>query len=117
MRVAAWLSSPLQHSSVERLSRLLAGRRADLDLEVLDQRVGEQLLAHGLELIGVFDVELDQAPDVDVGHSVESQRGQGALDGLALGIEDAGLGADEDPSPHGFVRSSQASNGSSQSRS
>ena len=54
---------------------------------------------------------------MDVGDAVEAERGQRPLDGLALGIEDAGLRADEDARPHDAVRSSQASNGSPRIRS
>ena len=43
-----------------------------LDLVVLDERVGEQLLAHRLELGGVLDVELDQPADVHVGDAARS---------------------------------------------
>ena len=69
------------------------GRVQQLDLVVLDQRVGEELLAHRAELLGVGHVELDQAPDVDVGGAGEPERRQGALDGRTLRVEDAGLRA------------------------
>ena len=49
--------------------------------------------------------------------SLEPERGQGALDGLALRIQDPGLGPDQDPHPQGAVRSSHAANGSPDSRS
>jgi len=56
---------------------------------------------------------------VDVAHPLEAQRGQRALDRLALGIEDAGLGPDEDLRPQlaAPTRSSQAENGSPASSS
>ena len=88
-----------------------------LDLVVLDQRVRQQPLAHLADPRGVFDVELHQPPDVHVAHALEAQRGQGALDGLALRVEDPGLGPDQDPHPQGAVRSSHAENGSPASRS
>ena len=81
------------------------------DLVVLDERVGEQLLAHRRELRRVLDVELDQPPDVDVADAAEPERRQRPLDGLALRVEDPGLGPDQDPRPHA-TRSSQAENGS-----
>ena len=56
-------------------------------------------------------------PDVHVAHALEAERGQGALDGLALRIQDPGLGPDQDPHPQGAVRSSHAENGSPASRS
>src|SRR4051794_24651383 len=66
------------------------------DLVVLDQRVGEQRLAHLGQAVGVVHLELDQPPDPHVADALEPQGGQGALHRLALGIEDPGLGADED---------------------
>ena len=62
-----------------------AARRRGADLVVLDERVGEQLLAHRLELGRVLDVELDQPPDVHVRHAREAERRQRALDGLPWG--------------------------------
>ena len=49
---------------------------------------------------------------MDVADPAEAERRQRALDGLALGIEDPGLGPDQHARPHGAVRSSQAENGS-----
>ena len=87
------------------------------DLVVLDERVGQQPPAHVVELRGVLDVELDQPPDVDVGHAREAERRQRALDRDALRVEDPRLGPDEDARPHGAVLASQASNGSPVMRS
>src|SRR5215210_6502502 len=70
-------------------------RPLDIDLVVLDQRVREQHAAHRVELAGVLDVELDEPPDVHVAHAAEAERGQRPLDRDPLGVEDAGLGADE----------------------
>ena len=42
------------------------GTVEELDLVVLDERVGEQALAHRVQLRRVLHVELDQPPDVDV---------------------------------------------------
>ncbi len=81
-----------------------------MDLVVLDQRVGEQRLAHRGDLPGVLDLELDQPPDVDLADAGEAERRERALHGLALRVEDPGLGADEDGDAHqGAVRASQAS--------
>ena len=44
-----------------------------LDLVVLDQRVGQQLLAHRVQLRRVLDVELHQPADVDVGSRPRSR--------------------------------------------
>ena len=89
-----------------------------LDLIVLDERVGEQLLAHGLELRGVLDIELHEASDVDVAHAGEAECRQRALDGHALRIEDPRLGADQNTCSHATaVRSSHAWKGSPVMRS
>ena len=114
------------------------GGFAALDLVVLDQRVGEQALAHLRQPRRVLDVQLHEPADVDAADPAEAQRRQRALDGLALGIEDPGLRPDQDACPHGWpapralrlpnrsvepeggtapVRSSQAPNGSPASRS
>ena len=66
---------------------------------------------------GVTTLELDEAADVDVGDAGEAQRGQRALDRDALGVEDPGLGANEDARPHAAVRAIQSSNGSPVMRS
>jgi hypothetical protein len=88
-----------------------------LNLEVLDQGIGEQALAHLRHTRGIVDVELDEPADVHVRDALEAERGKGSFDGLALRIQDPGLGPDQDPHPHAAVRSSQAENGSSASRS
>src|ERR687897_2428361 len=72
-----------------------------LNLELLDQGIGEQPLAHLADPRGIVDVELDQPADVHVAHALEAERRQRALDGLALRVEDAGLGPDQDPHPQG----------------
>ena len=83
------------------------------DLVVLDERVRQQLLAHRRQLRGVLHVELDQPADVHVAHALEAERRQRALDGLALRVEDPGLGPDQHPRPHAApTRSSKAANGS-----
>ena len=92
-------------------SELVIGIRP-LYLVVLDQRVREQLLAHRRQLRRILHVELDEPPDVDVAHAVEAERGQRALDRLALRVQDPRLRPDQDPRPHAAVRSSQAENGS-----
>src|SRR5207244_2952637 len=89
-----------------------AGGVAHHDLVVLDKGVGEQPLAHLLEARGVVDLELDEPPDAHVAHISEAECRKRPLDGLALRVEDAGLGPDEDPRPHGAVRASQWSNDS-----
>ena len=90
-----------------------------LDLVVLDERVGEQALAHRSSWRGVLDVELDQPADVDVRDLGEPERGQRPLDGRSLRVEDAGLRTDQYAGSHEVapVRSSQAWNGSPTIRS
>ena len=85
---------------------------------VLDEGVGEERLAHLGQARRIVDVELDEPADVDVRDPLEAQRGQGALDGLTLRIEDPRLGTDEDARPHRApTRSSQAAKGSPASSS
>ena len=71
-----------------------------LDLVVLDQRVREELLAELGEVRGVVRFELDEPADAHVAHAVEAERGKRPLDRLALRVEDALLGADEDARLH-----------------
>src|SRR5918999_2911765 len=73
---------------------------AYVDLVALDEGVGEQPLAHALDLgarrrgtVGL-DLQIDDAADAGVGHR-EAELAKRALDGLALGIEDPLLRAHE----------------------
>src|SRR5205085_2040139 len=101
-----------RRSSRERRARRRAAVRAprslptpELDLVALDQRVGEQLLAHALELapslrlVAGFDVELDELADPRLPHG-EAEVPQAALDRLALRVEDAALRPHEPGRPH-----------------
>ena len=104
-------ASPTQPRGVQRID-LVAGAREledaehrheaveELDFVVLDQRVGEQALAHRVKLRRVLHVELDQPSDVDARRAGEPERGQRPLDGRALGVEDARLGTDQHARPH-----------------
>jgi hypothetical protein len=69
-----------------------------LNLVVLDQSVGEELLAELAELLGILGLELDHPPDVNVLDPLEAERRQRPLDCLALRVEDSLLRADQDPS-------------------
>ena len=72
------------------------------DLVVLDQRVGQQLLAHRVELRLVLDVELDQPPDVDVRHAARSpSAGSARSTAMPCGSRMPCLRADQDARPHG----------------
>src|SRR5690606_38048966 len=71
-----------------------------LDGIVLDHRVGEQLLAHGLDrgarLFGIAlrQLELDDLALAHVVHSGEAEGGERVLDRLALGVENTALQGD-----------------------
>src|SRR5262245_13846972 len=76
-------------------------RLLDLDLEALDERVGEQRLAHPTNLasggLGVVAIELEVDDTTDAGGShVEAELAKGMSDRLPLGIEDAALRAHSD---------------------
>ena len=75
-------------------------RSSELHLEVLDQRVGEQLLAEVVELARVVGLQLDQPPDPDVVHALEAERRQRPLDRLPLRVEDALLRPNQDLGLH-----------------
>jgi len=66
-----------------------------LYLEVLDQGVGEQLLAELRDAIRVLGLELDHAADPHVLDPLEAERRQRPLHRLALGVEDPLLGPDQ----------------------
>ena len=107
----------LERADTPFTSRGTGRPRTSLDLVVLDQRVREQPLAHLADPRGIVDVELHQPADVHVRHALEPERGQCPLHGLALRVQDPGLGPDQDPHSQGAVRSSQAEKGSPASRS
>jgi hypothetical protein len=69
-----------------------------LNFVVLDQGVGEQLLAELAEPLRVLGLELDHPPDMDVLDSLESERRQRPLNRLPLRVEDSLLRADQNPS-------------------
>jgi len=70
------------------------------DLVLLDQRVGEQALAHLRQRGGVGDLELDQPPDPHIADAGKTERRERALGCGPLRVEDAGLGANEDAGVH-----------------
>src|SRR5690606_24080448 len=61
------------------------------DLVVLDERIGEQLLAELVEPRRILGLELHQAPHPHVAHPAEPKRRERPFDRLALRIEDAFL--------------------------
>src|SRR5258708_32729644 len=92
----------------QRIKRRDRGRRdrSNLDRVVLDDGVGEQLLAHlldrrpGASLVGLCEFDLDVLALADVGDAAEAEIAQGMGDRLALWIEDAGLQGDMDTCRH-----------------
>src|SRR3954447_8497940 len=83
----------------------------NLDLVVLDERIGQELLAQRLELPLLGDVQLDEAPDVYVLDALEAERRERPLDRDALRVEDARLGADQHARSHPApVSASQSEN-------
>ena len=72
-------------------------RSQGLNLVVLDQGIGEQLLAELRQALGVLGLELDHAAHVDMLDPLEAERRQRPLDRLALRVEDPLLGPDQDP--------------------
>ena len=87
--------------------------RLQLDLVALDQRVGEQLLAHALDLgarlggVVRLDLEVDDASDAHLVHG-EAEVAQRALDRLTLRVEDPRLGPDEHGRLHPSTTSGRA---------
>src|SRR5581483_10032739 len=87
-----------------RLARLDRSR-LHLDLERLDQRVREQLLAHArhlvvrVPLVARLELEVDDAPDAGLADG-EAEVPERAPHRLALGVEDARLRANGDDGPH-----------------
>jgi hypothetical protein len=77
-----------------------------LQAVAFDDRVGEQLLAHGLHfgfgggLVLGLDVELDGLPDADVLDAAPAEAMQLALDRLALHVEHAGFEENVDRRAH-----------------
>ena len=72
-----------------------AGRAQALDLELLDQRVAEQLVGESLDhgpgarLVSRLDRQLDASPDPHVAHRAHVEVRQALLHRAALRIEDA----------------------------
>src|SRR6187431_1974232 len=98
----AWRKGPGKEKAPLRKRALVPWTRrsrssGDLDAVAFDDRVGQQLVAHGLDLrlglggVGFSQVELDGAPHPHAGDVGPAQAVQGGLDGLALDVEDAGL--------------------------
>jgi hypothetical protein len=88
-------------------------RAFDLDLDALDQRVREELVAHPLDLgtglrgIARVDLQVDEPADARFADG-KAEVAERALDGLPLRVEDAGLGPDEDGRPHRSTTSGSA---------
>src|SRR4051794_10979920 len=115
--MSAWRSTPPTRAATSTAGRSTCtwggpGARPLEDLVVLDQRIGQQRPAHLVQTRGILDLQLDQPADAHVVHALKAEGGQCALDRLALGVEDARLGADQDLGLQGRVRSVHAPKGS-----
>src|SRR5262249_14263747 len=87
-----------------------SGRRRcsfhQLDAILLDDRVGEELLAHVLEALftvfpwGGIDLKLDVLADARILHLFETEARERASDGLTLRIEDASFQSHIDLGQH-----------------
>ena len=77
--------------------------RHPLDAEILDDRVGEELAAHRLDVAvagAVGQVELDQLAGADILDAVETQAFERVVDRFSLRVEHPGLEGDEDAGFH-----------------
>src|SRR5206468_7217542 len=77
-----------------------------LDPEIFDDRVGQQLAAHILDLAvagAVGEVELDQLAGTDIVDARKAEAFERMVDRLALRVEDAVLERDEDARFHGLA--------------
>src|SRR5665647_1749007 len=79
---------------------IAASPLGDLEGVVLDDRVGEELAAHVVDLgagglcgeARAVDGEIDDLADADAAHTLEAEVGERPFDGCSLGVEDALLG-------------------------
>lgn len=84
----------------------------ELDLVILDDRIGEHLVGHlrqpALEVRRaselVVDFDLDELADADVAHALESEGTEGAFHRVALRVEHFALQPDVDRRPHATPR-------------
>src|SRR5919201_4445815 len=94
-------------------SRAVRSQALQGDLVRLDQRVGDQLLAHALDLgtgggrVAVLELELDKPPYARAGDR-KAELAQRAPDRLALGIEDPRLRPNEHRRLHRSTTSGSA---------
>ena len=96
----------------------------DFEMEVLDDVIGEQLPAHGLDTLTCLvhalrlHAHLDVLPDADVFDLAKPQRGQSLLDRDSLWIVDDWLGRHDDPrhNPYHSLRGLRGNSGLPTSR-
>src|SRR5262245_9599865 len=78
----------------------------DLEMIVLDDGVGEELVAHRLQrrfsagFVALGKLDVEDLALADAAHAGEAERGERALDRLALRIEDARFEGDGDARLH-----------------
>src|SRR5215203_5313961 len=82
--------------SLRSASLLPAPSSNDLPLVLFYRRVGEEPAAHGVDLVGAFDLHLDEPSDVDGPDSLETKGRKRILHGFPLRVEDTGLRTNED---------------------
>src|SRR5262249_56034694 len=84
-------------------------RSFELDLIILDQGIGQELvgrlLERGLRRLAVapLDLDVEHLALAHARHAGDAERLERALDRLALGIEDAGFEGDGDARLHGLA--------------
>src|ERR1700756_907221 len=97
-------NKPAMPSARPRYRRVV--RSFHLDLIVLDQRIGEELVGRLLErglrrfAIAPLDLDIEDFALAHARHAFDAQRFERPFDRLALGIEDAGFEGDGDAGLH-----------------
>src|SRR5207248_7625397 len=86
-----------------------ATRSFELDLIILDQAIGQELVGRLLErslrrlAVAPLDLDVEHLALPHARHAGDTERLERALDRLALGIEDAGFEGDGDARLHGLA--------------
>jgi hypothetical protein len=88
--------------AAEALEMVATGLGEDLELVILDHRIGEEVVADlvKLHLICSIDFDLNRFADADGTNSLEAEVLHGATSGYACWIEDGGFRHDGDDSFH-----------------
>jgi len=88
--------------AVGALEMVATGLGEDLELVILDHRIGEEVVADlvKLLLIGSIDLDLNRFADADGTNSLEAEVLHSAASGYACWVEDGGFRHDGDDSFH-----------------